>query len=127
MEQQAQQEAAQLTPPPSPQFTPDQMNTIKNALIAQVGQTYVQFISGLRGLPGHQGMKAKSFDWLDTGMLWLKESILAMDASMITAVAMPAQPVSAEGQPECAATPDHYVDPAPVDPAPAADVDQPAA
>jgi hypothetical protein len=116
MEQQAQQETAQQIPPPSPQFTPEQMNQIKNALISQVGNSYVQFVNGLRGLPGHQSMKGKAFDWLDTGMLWLKESIVAMDASMVTAVAMPAQPVPSEP-----------VNDQPVDPVPAADVDQPAA
>lgn len=89
---------AQATPP---QMSPEQFDTIKNALIQNFIKGYTQFIGSISHFPCAQIPMQEAFRHFDTGFLWFKEAIVNMPAPQIQVIPVPQpQAASPEAAPQ---------------------------
>jgi hypothetical protein len=103
-----QPQQAQANPP---QMSPEQFETIKNALIQNFVKGYTQFIGSISHFPCAQIPMQEAFRHFDTGFLWFKESLVNMPVPQIQVMPVPqpqaaspeAAPQEAQSAPETAA------------------------
>ena len=69
------------------QFSQDQVQAIKNALITNLVKLYRDFTAAITKYPCHEQMKIEAFRNFDTGFLWYKESIVQMPTPTMQAAA----------------------------------------
>ena len=75
-------------------MTPEQMESVKNALIQGLVKSYHEFIKSINHLPVNQVPMQESFKYFDTGFLWFKEAIISMPTQNLRVMPAP-QPEAA--------------------------------
>lgn len=90
---QAQAQAA----PQTQGMTVEQAEQLKAQLRNTLGDAYNQFLGKLTSIPMNGNLIPSARNYLDTGFLWLREAINALDLGQL--VVAPVQPVDAPAAP----------------------------
>lgn len=80
------------TPVQQTQLKPEQLERIKQSLIDSLLSKYNEFLQFLHSLPGHLPTRQNAFKDLDTGFLWIRESIINLRPEHIQIAPMPVAP-----------------------------------